>query len=181
MGSQTKQMRKDDRVKSGPSQGPSVAVQEDRRHSGRHMISTVAQVVELGSGASVNTRVSDLGLGGCYLDTMTPLPVGAEVRLGLLKDKKVIEVNGRIIYSHPGLGMGVSFSDATPQQRFEIDQWVAELDQIRTAPVAMDTMPNQPSRATADGRLLLKLIHLLAAKGVLGEDEVRDLLNKPLL
>ncbi len=144
------------------------------------MISTVAQVVEIGSGVSVSTRVSDLGLGGCYLDTMTPLPVGAEVRLGLLKDRRVIEVNGKVIYSHPGLGMGVSFTDATPEQRFEIDRWVAELDQFRVAPVSMDTMENQPSRATADGRLLLKLIHLLAAKGLLSEEEIRDLLNKPV-
>ncbi len=144
------------------------------------MISTVAQVVELGSGASVNTRVSDLGLGGCYLDTLTPLPLGAEVRLGLLKDKKVIEVNGRIIYSHPGLGMGVAFTDATPEQRIEIERWVAELEQVHMAPVPLDAMLAQPSKAASDSKLLLRLIHLLIAKGVLGEDEVRDLLNKPI-
>jgi len=174
-------MRKDDRVKPGPTRGPSALEQDDRRHSGRHMVSTVAQVVDLSSGASLNTRVSDLGLGGCYLDTLTPLPIGADVRLGLLKDKKVIEVNGRIIYSHPGLGMGVAFTDATPEQRFEIERWVAELEQVHMAPMTMNTMPNQPSKATADNKLLLKLIHLLVAKGVLGEDDIHDLLNKPII
>ena len=174
-------MQKEDKAKPRADSAPAVTEQEDRRITGpRHTVSAVAQIVELRSGTRVNMRISDLSLGGCYIDSMSPLQIGTEIRLGLLKDKKIIEVNGTVIYSHPGLGMGVSFARATAEQRAEIEKWVSDLTEKNTGPVTLETMPNQPSEAATEYKILLKLIHLLIAKGILAEDEARDILNKPI-
>jgi len=174
-------MQKEDKAKTGMDSAQALVYQEDRRLTGpRHTVSAMAQVLELRSGTRVNMRVSDLSLGGCYIDSMTPLQIGTEIRLGLVKDKKIIEVNGTVIYSHPGLGMGVSFANATPQQRAEIEKWVSELSEKITGPVTLEPLPNQPPEATSEQKILLKLIHLLIAKGILDEKEGRDILNKPI-
>ena len=174
-------MRPNGEFEQGSQPAPAATEQEDRRLSGqRHAVSAVVQIVELSSGARLNSRLSDLGTGGCYIDTMTPLPLGSELRLGVVKDKKVIEVNGSVIYSHPGLGMGISFANATPEQRAEINMWVGELSRKNQDAVTLESMPDQPSEIAAGYKVLLKLIHLLIAKGVLAEDEAREILNKPI-
>jgi hypothetical protein len=168
-------------AKPEPVPATSATQQEERRHWGRHAVSAVAQVVDVGSGSRLNTRASDLSLGGCYIDTMTPLPVGSEIRVGLLHESRVIELDATVIYAHPGLGMGVSFSGATTEQKAEISAWIAELAQEQDTPMTIEAMSNQQSASGVDRALIRKLIHLLIAKGILAEDEARNLLTKPLL
>jgi len=165
-----------------PDADPAVAAtqQDERRQWGRHTVSAIAQVVDVRSGMRLNTRASDLSMGGCYIDSMTPLPVGTEIRVRLLRDKKVIEVNGTVTYSHAGLGMGVSFSEASAEDRAEIEDWITEISQKRPAPATLESMSGETG-TSPDRQLILKLIHLLIAKGVLGEDDARDILNKPLI
>jgi len=174
----------DERPKSGADSSPAVIEHNDRRRSGpRHTVSAVVQVVELRSGSRLNSRISDLGLGGCYIDTITPLPLGSGVRLGLLKGKQVVEVDGKAIYSHPGLGMGIAFTTASPEQRAALDRWVAELAELHVAPVTLEPMvaADQAAPLTPEQKQLATLIHLLIDKGVLAEEEVRELLKKPVL
>ncbi len=100
--------------------------------------------------------------------------------MGVAKDKKIIEVDATVIYSHPGLGMGVSFASASPEQRAEIDRWVADITKDDAEPATLQNLSNQPSEGIVERKILLKLIHLLIAKGILAEDEARDILNKPI-
>ena len=68
-----------------------------------------------------------LGLNGCYIDTLNLFPVGTLVRLQILKDKAVFETSGRVLYCDPGIGMGIVFLDATPDQRAVLEGWLPEL------------------------------------------------------
>src|SRR6266702_3439023 len=60
--------------------------------------------------ARLKTRLSDLSLSGCYVDTLHPLPVGARIRLRVVRNKIILEALATVIYSEPRLGMGVSFT-----------------------------------------------------------------------
>ena len=62
-----------------------------------------------GSGGFWGT-LSDISIGGCYVYTFSPLPVGQEVRLAIKANGVEIDVNGKTVSSHPGVGMGVAFS-----------------------------------------------------------------------
>jgi len=164
---------------------------DERRRSVRHTISAVVQIVDLGSGLRMTTRASDLSEGGCYVDALTPLPVGTQVRLGLHKDNRVIELNGKIVYSSPGLGMGIAFTESDADQQAALDDWIASLEHEKQhgasvhvpaspEPIAPPAARNAGHAAGAtDGRAIVtRLVHLLVAKGVLSEDDAEMILQR---
>ena len=66
---------------------PTSTGEADRRNADRHVFTASAEVIEVGSGARFSTRTTDLGPGGCFVDTMLPFPVGAKVRVIVEKGK----------------------------------------------------------------------------------------------
>lgn len=88
-----------------------------------------AEVTELGSGsgAKLAARTSELGLGGCYLDTLNPFPEGTLVQLRILRDAGVFEAKAKVVYCDRGFGMGVVFTDIVPTYRSVLENWLAEL------------------------------------------------------
>jgi len=165
----------------------------------RHTISAVVQVVDLGSGMRLTTRASDLSVGGCYVEALTPFAVGSEVRVGLHKDNNVIEFNGKIVYSSPGLGMGIAFTEAEPDHQAALEEWLNTLQQEKLggpaphpAVSAESTAPATPTASAApatprsfaftaagpDARAVVtRLVHLLVAKGLLSEDDAEMILQ----
>jgi hypothetical protein len=80
-----------------------------------------------GAGIRAETRISDISLSGVYIDTMSPLPVGARLRLRFVLTKGAsISVEGAVVHSEPGIGMGIAFTSLEPEDAKLIE---AELDQ----------------------------------------------------
>ena len=59
--------------------------------------------------------LSDISAGGCYVYTFSPLPVGQVVTLIIKIGASEVEVGGKIVSSHPGVGMGVAFAGFVQQ------------------------------------------------------------------
>src|SRR5262249_8770697 len=53
--------------------------------------------------------LSDISVGGCYIFTFSPLPAGQIVTLVIKLENMEVNVGGRIVSSHPGVGLGVAF------------------------------------------------------------------------
>lgn len=131
------------------------------------------------------TRAADLGLGGCYVDTLTPFPAGTEVKLGLHKDNALIELMGKVVYSHPGLGMGIAFVDGAPQHRVALEEWLHSLTQTTYSEVKVAAPPSNmarsgdPNLSAADARgSVARLVNLLLAKGILTDDDAEMILQQ---
>jgi len=86
-----------------------------------------AEMREMSSGAQLSARTSQLGLGGCYIDALNPLPEGTLVHLRILKDQEVFEAKAMVVYCHPGAGMGLAFAGIAPDQQSVLQAWLAEL------------------------------------------------------
>ncbi len=99
----------------------------ERRSATRYPFVARAMVTDLSSGTRLPARISVLGLNGCYIDTLDLFPVGTLVRLRVFKGHAVFETLGRVLYGHPGIGMGIVFTDSTPDQRSLLEGWLAEL------------------------------------------------------
>jgi hypothetical protein len=84
-------------------------------------------VTELRSGALLSARTSELGLGGCYVDALNPFPEGTLVRLQILRDQGVFETKAKVVYCDPRFGMGLAFTEMTPDQRSILEAWLAEI------------------------------------------------------
>jgi hypothetical protein len=154
----------------------------ERRGTARIQFTASAEVVELVSGARFSTRTTDLGPGGCFVDTMLPFPVGSCVRITLQKGKAKFETGGSVVYSQTGLGMGIAFSDLKPEQQAELDTWLEEVAADKRIALENPLAPQKdgPVRGS-DHTTLVRMIHLLIHKGILTEAEGAALLHDPLL
>jgi hypothetical protein len=84
-----------------------------------------AQVLELPRGAKLTARTSDISRTGCYIDTLNPSPVGSKVRLRLTHHDDVFEAVGSVVYTSTSLGMGIAFTEITPDELAKLDRWLA--------------------------------------------------------
>ncbi len=169
--------------KSQPHGKAAGASEADRRNTDRHAITASAEVVELGSGAKFSTRTTDLGPGGCFVDTMVPFPVGANVRVSVHKGKTNFETGGVVVYSQAGLGMGIAFESMQPEQHEALDKWIAELTGVRQASTHDSAYASNKSGAARGGdrAALVRLVQLMITKGILTEAEGSSVLIDPLL
>lgn len=162
----------------------------NRRAHTRYQLTTTAEYVDVESGARGSARSSDISLGGCFLDTTTPHPVGTQLKLRLSKEGRSFESLAKVVCAMPGMGMGLRFLDPAPQARQVVEDWIAELTGVpctavpaaTASPAAPEPLQAQPSKVLSndiDTRfLLMELIVLLTRKGVLDVAEGDHLLRR---
>jgi hypothetical protein len=102
------------------------AASERRRHP-RYPFTAAVEAIEAKSQTKVHGRVSDLGRGGCFVDMVSPLPIGAVVDLCITRENKSFRAKGKVVYSMMGMGMGLSFVNAEPEQLWTLEKWIGEL------------------------------------------------------
>lgn len=98
----------------------------ERRSAPRYPLITAAEMTDLNAGTQLSGRTSDLGLGGCYVDTLNPLREGTLVRLRLLRSSSGFETLARVACCHAGFGMGLVFIDPAPDQQSVLEGWLPE-------------------------------------------------------
>ena len=151
----------------------------ERRGGLRYQITVSAEVIELISGTRFSTRTTDLGPGGCFVDTLMPLPVGSSVRVRLHKDNMAIEALGTVTYSQSGLGMGVAFDNMPPEKASALDAWITELMQVKPPDLASHISTNAPAKTSGSADTSQKLIRLLVKRGVISAADAAAILNDP--
>lgn len=85
-----------------------------------------AQLTELQAGAKLTARTSELGIGGCYIDTINPFDQGMQVRVRIQRDDGAFEGKAKVVYVHAGFGMGLAFTEVSPGDRAILENWLAE-------------------------------------------------------
>jgi hypothetical protein len=164
-----------------------ITVKEAERRGGdRHVFTASADVVELSSGARFSTRTTDLGPGGCFVDTTNPFPTGSILHVKLHKGKTTFETSGMVVYSQHGLGMGIAFNDLTPERRTALEAWLADITGDRhTHEVGVESGTSHhaaaPKPVGSQKTSLVRLVQLLIGKGMLTEAEGASVLIDPVL
>ncbi len=75
----------------------------------------------------VQCKLSDLSLGGCYLETTSPFPERTRVVLSMRIKQLQVKADGVVRVMHPEVGMGVEFTQKTPQQREHVEKFIQTL------------------------------------------------------
>jgi hypothetical protein len=113
-------------VPPAPFSGPA-----NRRKNVRYRISGGAKVQEPGAGAAQWTMLHDISLGGCYVETTSPLRLGARVEVTVHAGDVHIVTKGEVVVTDRMVGMGLRFTEMSPLNRQRLDQLVNELAQSR--------------------------------------------------
>lgn len=99
----------------------------ERRRAPRYPFIAAAELIETQSQAQFKARTSELGLYGCYLDMLNPLPQGTEFLLRITHDNATFEALSRAVYEHPNMGMGVAFTSMESNSQAILNNWLRQL------------------------------------------------------
>jgi hypothetical protein len=150
----------------------------ERRRRTRYQFTATTELLDMTSRTRVQARTSDLSSGGCYVDTTSPLPVGTIVKMRLSKDNRSFDVDAKVVYSLPGMGMGLAFTAAVPEQLEVLKRWIGELSGQLTpefsGPEHGENVAGQDSSHAVLGTLLMELVR----QGVLPAERGKGMLSQ---
>src|SRR5579863_9787733 len=115
----------DERRRAGNGHG--ALSPEDRRTYPRYQFTAAAEALDAQHRTRMNARTSDLGKGGCYVDTFSPFPLKTGVKIRITREKASFTAEAKVVYSKIGMGMGLAFTSIEPQEMGVLDKWIGEL------------------------------------------------------
>jgi len=86
----------------------------NRRKFPRRTCRIEAQVTTQDESVRLPGTVTDISLGGCYIEMLAPLPCDTEIQMSLNTGDATLNVSGTVRFSQMGMGMGVAFTGMGP-------------------------------------------------------------------
>jgi hypothetical protein len=86
---------------------------DERRSSDRKKL--IVNVNFSGGDATGIANTRDIGIGGLYMTTNAKLEIGTPIFMQMSVGGKEISLDGVVVYSDPGHGVGVRFHDLTEE------------------------------------------------------------------
>jgi c-di-GMP-binding flagellar brake protein YcgR len=80
----------------------------------------------------VRCQLTDLSLGGCYLEIASPYPLSTRVTLSMRAGGTEVRAEGVVRVMYPEKGMGVEFTQGTSQHRQAVEQFLLVLTENRS-------------------------------------------------
>ena len=88
-----------------------VLFERDRRLHPRYTVQVQIEIHEEGSDIPMRLETIDLSRGGCYIQLIMTLPLGARVQATLWLNDHPLVIRGRVVTRHPQFGNGIMFLD----------------------------------------------------------------------
>jgi len=123
-------------------------------------------------------QLSDLSLGGCYVETESPFPASTKIDLCLRALNLEVHAEGIVRVMHPSYGMGVEFASRTGGQREQVEQFIDFLSsqpgmmpQLLVSPKSINLGGEQGASRSESDDSDDPLLHLLRTENSLTQDE----------
>jgi hypothetical protein len=85
----------------------------ERRGSDRKKL--IVDVHFSGGDATGIANTRDIGIGGLYMTTNTPLEIGTPIFMQMSVGENQLAIDGVVVYADPGHGVGVRFHDLSSE------------------------------------------------------------------
>jgi hypothetical protein len=167
----------------GPSP-PAAAKPAEKRSCPRFPFSPAVEALDLKSDMRTMGRLSDISRNGCYVDTINPFAKGAAATLTVTRDDQSFKTQAKVVYSNIGMGMGLLFTTAEPDQLRILGSWLNELSGGRIDEdesnlcLLRETTKNADAELRELRKILGELVAMLNAKNILNDSEAMALLRK---
>ena len=102
-------------------------MESERRRAPRYPFIADAAVVEISSDTKLVAKTSDLSIGGCFLDMLSPTPQGTKVRVRISNEGTTFAALGRVVFVLPNMGMGVTFTSVEQNEQAILQKCIANL------------------------------------------------------
>lgn len=84
-----------------------------------------AEIYALGSTVPQRCSLSDIGPGGCYVETVSPFPAGTVIEIVVRTEALKVRLKGKVRSTHLGYGMGVEFVVRTREERVQVERLIS--------------------------------------------------------
>ena len=131
----------------------------------------------------VRCQLTDLSMGGCYLEISSPFPASSRVTLSMRAGEVEIRVEGVVRVMHPDKGMGVEFTQATSEHRQALEKFLGVLNENRNLLPELLVEPEGLSEgSTAANEVVAPtddpLLKLFRTESSLGAEAFQEALRK---
>lgn len=92
----------------------------ERRRSDRKKLIVDVKFEDGDATGIANTR--DIGIGGLYMTTSTPLQNGTAIYMTMNIGDREISMSGTVVYTDPGQGVGIRFQNIKPDDEMFLKQ-----------------------------------------------------------
>lgn len=114
----------------------------------------------------IRCQLTDLSVGGCYLEISSPFPASSRVALSMKAGTAEVRAQGVVRIMHPDKGMGVEFTQTTPEHRAAVEKFLGVLTENRTLtpellvePQGLESEPNLSHAPTDQDDPLVQLFY----------------------
>ena len=167
--------------------------QIERRRFPRVSCRIEANVVDELSAMNLPVKVTDVSVGGCYVEMLAPLPINSSVELTLDTAQGAIHARGKVIASQTGMGMGIAFTAIGPEDFEKLREIAPPLaalsEKEHTKPLRAATLAAVPSNgaraskralqvAPSTQEVLESILRILLRKGIVSEEELAEEFEK---
>lgn len=123
--------------KSPAYQGP------EKRRSPRYRCEGSVQMREASCDVHTWAAFTDISLHGCYVEAQATYPVGTVLQLKLESKGIKVDTKGEVRVSYPYLGMGIAFSEMTPENQALLKELLGSLSRpsVIVGPGIPSTLP----------------------------------------
>src|SRR5260370_19910232 len=80
----------------------------------------------------IRCQLTDLSLGGCYLEISSPFPASSRCPLSMRAGTVEVRAHGVVRIMHPDKGMGVEFTQTTLEHRAAVEKFLGVLTENRS-------------------------------------------------
>jgi len=157
----------------------------DQRKSPRYKCTGSGRIQEIGSTVATWATLADISMHGCYVETAAPLRVGAALSLKLDANGFRVEATGEVRVIYSGLGMGISFSHMSGEDRGRLRDLVRSISppsvilSSQPAPHVPSTLQSDALPAVANpGATVQAIFKFFQDRHVMGREEFLTILRK---
>jgi hypothetical protein len=104
------------------------AIPQNRRKWERHKIIFVISIHDGYSPMPMRVSATDISARGCYVETISPYPIGTSLMVDLSFAAGTITTRSFVRACYPGVGMGIEFMGLTPEQEQRFQQFLRAID-----------------------------------------------------
>lgn len=131
-------------------------------------------------------RLTDLSLGGCYVETESPFPEKSGITLCLRTAALEVQAQGTVRVMHPEFGMGIEFASRTQEDRDQVARFIEFLTsrpgtqpELLISPRSLLGTQGEDEQPEGGSELEDSLLHLLRHHETLSQDEfLQELRNQ---
>src|SRR5580704_13975989 len=156
----------------------------EKRSCPRYPFSPAVEALDLEADTRIMGRLSDISRNGCYVDTINPFAKDAPVTLTISRDNQSFKTQAKVVYSKMGMGMGLLFTTAEPDQLRTLGSWLHELSGGRIEDEGQSNVFLERDAAKSTDvelrelrKIVGELVALLNGKNILDDSEGMALLR----